>query len=130
MAAMLALEKRLVLARQQLEVSPLFLRELEEDLLAVRVLEPLAVLLEELVRTALALDANQQRLFVVDALTQLLGGRGEQSARRALEDQEHRARFELGILDLEFPVSLLELGQVPSLFKRQPPKDTAAPRVF
>ena len=36
--------------------------KLQEDLLAFGVLEPLAVALEELVRAALALDADEQRL--------------------------------------------------------------------
>ena len=45
----------------------LLVGELEEDLLAFGVLEPLAVALEELVRAALALDADEQRLLIVDA---------------------------------------------------------------
>ena len=70
--------------------------KLQEDLLAFGVLEPLAVALEEFVRSALALDADQQRLGVVHAAaTQLLGAGLEQSARGALEKQERRPRLEL-----------------------------------
>ena len=93
----LALAQRAVLANQQLEVRALFVGELEEDLLAFGVLEALAVALEELVRAALALDADEQRLLIVDALAQLLGAFGEQAAGRALEEQERRPRFELRI---------------------------------
>ena len=71
-AAALPLAQRAVLADQQVEVRALFVGELEEDLLAFGVLEPLAVALEELVRAALALDADEQRLLIVDALAQLL----------------------------------------------------------
>ena len=52
---------------QQIEVRALFVGELEEDALAFGVLEALAVPLEELVRPALALDADEQRLLIVDA---------------------------------------------------------------
>ena len=45
----------------------LLVGELEEDPLAFGVLEALAVALEEPVRAALAADADQQRLQVVDA---------------------------------------------------------------
>ena len=70
--ARLALAQRAILADQQIEVRALFVGELEEDLLAFGVLEALAVALEELVRAALALDADEQRLLIVDALAQLL----------------------------------------------------------
>ena len=65
--------QRAVLADQQLEMLALLVGELEEDLLALGVLEPLAVALEELVRAALAADADEQRLLVVDAVGQLFG---------------------------------------------------------
>ena len=86
-----------VLADQQIEVLALLVGELEEDLLAFGVLEPLAVSLEELVRAALALDADEQRLLIVDAVAQLLGALGEQAVGRALEEQERRPRLELRI---------------------------------
>ena len=97
-AAALPFDKRSVLADQQLEVCPLFVGELEEDLLALRVLEALAVALEEPVRAALAPDADHQRLQIVDALGQLLGAGGEQAVGGALEEQERRPRLELRIL--------------------------------
>ena len=72
--------------------------ELEENALAFGVFESLAVALEELVGAALAFDADEQRLLIVDALANPLGAGGEQTARRALEEQERRALLELGIL--------------------------------
>ena len=64
----LAVGQGAVFADQQVEMLALFGRELEEDLLALRVFEALAVALEEIVRAALALDADEQRLLVVDSL--------------------------------------------------------------
>src|SRR5262245_58624370 len=93
--AALALAQRLVLADQEIEVLAFFVGELEEDLLAFRILEAFAVALEELVRAAFAADADEQRLLIVDAaLAQLLGAFGEQPARRALEEEKRRPRFE------------------------------------
>ena len=66
--APLALDERPVLADEQVEVLALLVGELEEDPLAFGVLEPLAVALEEPVRAALAPDADQQRLPIVDAV--------------------------------------------------------------
>src|SRR5205085_10156746 len=67
----LTLLQRAVLAEQQIEVNPLLLGEFQEHLLALGVLEPLAVFLEELVRAALAFDPDEQRLLIVDALAKL-----------------------------------------------------------
>ena len=64
-----------------------FFGELEEDLLALGVFEALAVFLEELVRAALALDADEQRLQVVDALAQLLGALGEEAVAAPLKNR-------------------------------------------
>ena len=68
----------------------LLVREFEEDALAFRFLEPLAVLLEEAVRAALAADADHQRLLVVDAVHQPRGTISEQSFGRILEEQKRR----------------------------------------
>ena len=57
-----------VFADQQVEMRAFFVGELEEDLLAFGVFEALAVSLEKLVRAALAADADEQRLLVVDAV--------------------------------------------------------------
>src|SRR5437016_14660151 len=75
-AAALALDERTVLAHQQVEMGALLVRELEEDLLALRVLEALAVFLEEPVRVALAADADEQRLLIVDTAEQAIGALG------------------------------------------------------
>ncbi len=60
--------------------------EFEEDALAFRVLEALAVPLEEAMRAALALDADKQRLLIVDARLQLFGSRREEPAGGAFEE--------------------------------------------
>src|SRR6187402_912526 len=103
------LEQRAVLANQQLEMLALLFGELEEDALAFRVLEALAVLLEEAVRAALAADADAVGLEIVDAVAaQLLGPRREQSVGGALEKQERRARLEARVLLEQFLVAVLE----------------------
>ena len=94
----LPLDERAVFADQQLQMCALLVGELEEDLLALRILELVAVSLEEAVRAALALDADHQRLPVVDAIREPLGAGGEQAVRGALEEQERRPRLELRIL--------------------------------
>ena len=48
----------------------LFFGKLEEDLFAFGVFEAIAVAFEEVVRSALALDADEQRLEIVDALAE------------------------------------------------------------
>src|ERR1051325_6043098 len=88
----LALDERAVFAHEQVEVLALFVGELQEDLLAFRVLETFAVLLEEAVRVALAADADEQRLLIVDAAQQAVGAFGEQPVGGALEEEERRAR--------------------------------------
>ena len=55
--------ERPVLADEQVQVRPLFAGELQEEPLAVGVLEPLAVTFEEPVRRPLAPDGNHQRLI-------------------------------------------------------------------
>ena len=96
-AATLALDQRAVLADEQVEMLALLVGKLEEDLLAFRVLEALAVFLEEAMRAALAADADHQRLLIVDAAQQPIGAFGEQAVGGALEEQERRPRFELRI---------------------------------
>ena len=61
----LPLHEITVFPDEQVEMVALLGRELEEDLLALGVLEALAVALEELVRVALAADADEQRAQVV-----------------------------------------------------------------
>ena len=90
----------------------LFLGELHEDLLAFGVLEPLAVLLEEAVRAALAADADQQRLLVVDALGEPVGALGEQPVGGALEKQERRTRLQLRIGRQQLRVARLERAEM------------------
>ena len=83
-----------VFANQQIEMLALLVGELEEDALAFRLLEALAVRLEEAVRSALAADADEQRLAVAAALLELLGARREQAVGGALEEEERRLRLE------------------------------------
>src|SRR5476651_1853910 len=112
----LALAQRAIFAHEQLQVRALFVRELEKDLLALGVLEALAVALEELVRPALAPDPDEQRLQIVHALAQLLGALGKQSARRALEEEKRRPRFELRITGRELLIPSFQRAQVLLLF--------------
>src|SRR6202171_5368215 len=123
------LPQRAVLADEEVEVRALLVGEFQEDLLALGVLEPLAVPLEELVRRALAFDADEQRLPVVDALPELLGTRGEQPVRRALEEQECGARLELRVLSQQLAVPLLQCVQMLALFRGELPEDGASARV-
>ena len=115
----LAGQERPVFADQQIEMGALLVGELQEDLLALGIFEPLAVALEELVRSALALDADEQRLLVVHALAQLLGALGEEAARGALEEQERRPRLELRIAGEELGIPFLERAEVLALLPRR-----------
>ena len=101
----------------------LFVGELEEDPLAFGILEPLAVAFEELVRAALALDADEQGLLIVHALRQLLGAGREQAARGALEEEKRRPRLELRILREQLAIPRFERAEVLLLFLGQPLKD-------
>src|SRR6476620_2383067 len=60
-AAVLPLDERTVFANEELEVLPFLVGELEKHLLALGILESLAVALEELVGPALAPDADHER---------------------------------------------------------------------
>src|SRR5262245_144702 len=103
----LAIDERTIFANEQLEVRALLVGELEEDPLALGVLETLAVALEELVRSAFAADADHQRLAVVETLGQLLGARREEPVGGPLEKEEGRTRLELRVLRQELAVARL-----------------------
>src|ERR1043165_911056 len=124
-AAPLPLDERAILAHQQIEVFALFVREFEEDLLAFGILEPLAVLLEEEVGVALAADADEQRLLIVDAAQQPVGAFREQSVRRALEEEKRRLRFELRIASEQLAVAAFELAEMFFLFRGEVLEDLA-----
>src|SRR5439155_16903700 len=81
--------------------------------------EALAVLLEEPVRVALAADADEQRLLIVDTAQQTIGAFGEQTIRRAPEEEERRPRFKLRVARHQLAVAPFELAQVLLLFRRQ-----------
>ena len=109
----------------------LFFGELEEDALAFRVLEPLAVALEEAVRAALAADADAVGLEIVDPVaSQLLGTRREQPVRRALEEQECRPRLEARILLEQLLVAVLERLQMVHFFGGELAKYLPRPRIL
>src|SRR4030095_5512391 len=97
---------------QELEVHALFLGELEEDLLALGVLELLTVALEEPVGTAFAPNADEIRLLIVDAARQPLGAFREKPVCRPFEEQERRTRFELRIALEQVLVSRFERPQM------------------
>src|SRR6476619_1411376 len=108
----------------------LFGGKLQKDLLPLGILEAFTVSLEELVRASLALDADEQRLLIVDALSKLGGALVEQPFGRPLEEQERRARFKLGIGRNQFTIAPLELTQMLTLFRRQLLKYAPAARIL
>src|SRR2546427_4813552 len=128
-AASLPLHERAILAHEQVEVGALLVGELEEDLLALRVLEALTVLLEEAVRVPLAADADQQRLLIVDAAQQAVGALGEQPVGRPLEEEERRPRFELRIAREQLAVASFELAEMLLLLPREILEHLAAARI-
>ena len=75
----------------------LLVSELQEDPLALRLFEAIAVPLEELVRPTFTLDPHQQRLAIVHAVAQRFGARRKQAVGRTLEEQKRRMRLKLGI---------------------------------
>src|SRR5437773_4496934 len=108
----------------------LLVGKFEEDLFALGVFEALAVALEELVRPALALDADEQRLLIVDALAQLGGAFREQAVGRSLEKQKGRARFKFGIGRDQFLVAAFERSKMFLLFGRETLEHGPAPRIL
>src|SRR5438132_12552837 len=108
----------------------LFVGELQEHALAFRFLEALAVAFEELVRSALALDADEQRLLVVDALAQFLGAFGEEPAGGALEKQKRRPRLELGVAGDQVAIPFFERTQVFLFFARELLEDRPPARIL
>src|SRR4029079_2152037 len=129
-APTLAIAKRFVFADQQFEVRTFLVGELEEHLLALRILEPFAVTLEELVRTALAADADEERLRIVHSLAQLLGTFGEQPVGCTLEKQKRRTRLQLRILGVEVAIPLLQRAEVLLLLFGEPLENSAPSRIF
>lgn len=121
--------ERPVLTHEQIEVLALFVGKLEEDLLAFGILEPFAVFLEETVRSPLASNADHQRLLVVDPTHQTFGALGEQTVRRAFEEEERGTGFELRVAHQELPVPAFQLSKVFLLFFGEVLKDLAASRV-
>src|SRR5262245_51652200 len=118
-APALALHERAILADQQVEMVALLVGELEKDLFAFRVLETLAVLLEEPMRPTLAADPDHQRLLIVDTAHQPFSALGEEAIGRALEEQEGRARLQLWIATQQLAVTRLELAEVLLFFERE-----------
>jgi hypothetical protein len=100
-------------------MSALFVREFEKDLLAFRVLELVAVSLEEAIGPALALDPDHERLTIVHAVRQSIGCRGKEPVSGSLEEEKRGPRFELRILLQQLPVSLLQRGEMVLLLRRE-----------
>src|ERR671910_2793867 len=107
-----ARDEALVLADEQLEMLLLLFGKLHEYLFAFGVFEPLAVLFEEAMRPALALDADEQRLLIVDALAQTIGAFCEKAICGAFEEEKRRPRLELRIHFHQLRVSVLERAEV------------------
>lgn len=105
-----------VFTNEQVEMLAFLIRELEEYLLALGVLEPFSVLLEELMGPALAANTNHERLLIIDALAQPLCTFSEDAARRPFEIKERRASLELRIAEQQFRVPLLQTTEMRALF--------------
>ena len=111
-------------------MGPLLFRKFHEYLLAFRILEPLAVFLEELVRPALAANADHQRLLIVDASGQAFGTLRKQPVGGALEKQEGRARLQRWIRGQQLRVARLERSEVLLLFLGKLLKYAAPARIL
>src|SRR5690242_15754886 len=118
-SASLALHQRAVFAHEQIEVRAFFIGEFEKDLLALGILEALAVLLEEAMRAALAADADEQRLLIVDAVDEPFAAFGEESVGGAFEEQEGRPRLELRVALQQLRVPFFERAEMMFLFRRE-----------
>jgi hypothetical protein len=125
----LPLHERAIFAYKQVEMGALLVGKLEKDLLAFRILEPLAVLLEESVRTALAADAYHQRLLVVHASKEALGALGEEPVRGTLEKQECRPRLQLRIALKQRTIARLQLTEMFLFLLSEILKNLSATRV-
>jgi len=95
--ASLPLHQRAVLADEEVEVGALLVGKFEEDLLAFRILETLAVFLEELVGPALAADADHQGLLIVHAVDEALGTFGKEPVRSPFEEEKRRPGLEVRV---------------------------------
>src|SRR6185503_2588736 len=125
----LPLDEQAILADQQLEMCAFFVSKVEKDLLAFRVLELLSISLEESIGTALALDADHERLPIVDAVCEAIGRGGEQPIGGALEKEERGPRFELRILLEQLAVALLQGTEMFLFLRGELFKDAASTSV-
>src|SRR4029079_16743341 len=87
--------------------------ELQEHALAFRLLEAVAVFLEEAVRPALAADADEQRLAIAEALAlELLGARREQAVGGAFEKEKRRLPLDVRIGGDQLTVACFQRAEV------------------
>src|SRR5688572_21661674 len=70
-------------------------------------------------RSALALDTDEQRLLIVDAFAQFLRPFGKDSVGGPLEKEEGGTRLELLVVGQELGIALLERAEMLLLFLRQ-----------
>src|SRR5688572_5198721 len=108
----------------------LLVGKLHENLFAFGILEALSVFLEEPVRSALAFDADEQRLLVVDALAEPIGSFGEKTVCRALKEEERGARLELRVHLEQLGVSPFERTEMLLLFFGKFLEDGAAASIL
>src|SRR5262249_19480638 len=114
---------------EELEVIAFLFRELEEHALALRLLEALAVPLEEAMRRALTADADEQGLLVGAFPCQLFGARGKETVRRALEKQKRRLRLERRIAGDELAIARLQGAEMLVLLGGQLVEDLTPARI-
>src|SRR5439155_7464464 len=121
--------QRPIFGGQESPVGALLFGKLEEDLFAFGILEAFAVLLEELVRIALAADPDEQCLQVVHAGAQPFGAFGKDAVRGAFEKEKGRARFEQAVLGREVSIPPFERREMLFLFAGELLEHAATARI-
>src|SRR5687767_3623589 len=81
-------------------------------------------------RPALALDADEKRLLIVDALAEPIGTFGEKAVRGAFEKEKRGTRLQLGIHLEQLRVSRFERAEMFFLFFRKFLKDRAPAKIL
>src|SRR5262249_59982632 len=102
----------------------------EEEGLASGVLKALPAFLKEVGRAALAFDADEQGVQILDARSEFLRTRREDAVRRALKKEERRPRLEQRVGGEQLRVPLLERAEMLFLFLRKFLEDGPSARVL
>ena len=107
----------------------LLVGKFQEDALAFRLLEAIAVAFEEAMRRALAANADEKRVAIAGALLrQLVRAGGEQAVDGAFEEQKRRLRLERRIGGDELTISRFELARDVRALRRRSARRRVRPR--